>query len=465
VCEAGTYSEKDKKSTKCLACPTGYWSLEKSGPGDCTLCAEGYFKNPANKKCEKCTGANTNDAGNENPTCTKCLSGYHKSNGECVLCPVGYDHEDAASTECNACSITYYSVVESGTKVCKPCPVGYKRAQGTNVCSECAENYIKINGECKTCPLGTHFVGEKCVSCSDGACGSDWRYDSSEVGYYVKSSFVQYAETNDWFSKDNELFERAKCKTCCKVLFVSDYNFQTQRRFTKQDDIDGFIRYTMDMEFDHISGLREPHTYDPNGFYNEINGHQQNVLLRPLQDENDLQFFEFGEYNMYNSYRLPKRVHDIQGGAKAGSSLIIYMNKWGREDGNGVKNQQFTYVHNYKDLTYYDRKLQMEIGYYDLLKREVSWVNQPLHFFLPNSSTSDLLCYSADDVQWNDRVFKSGDAERLIPILHDEEIIRRKEEELVQLRGSLKTLEPAYQIIARKCEVDDPKQMFVPVFA
>jgi len=258
------------------------------------------------------------------------------------------------------------------------------------------------------CKTGYYQVGNNCYFNS-----SIISYDT----YYETGKFERYTGLNNWFSKGNELFDRTKCKTCCKVLFVSEYNFQTGQRFTNQDDADGFIRYTMDIEFDDVSLLREPSATD----------YQQNILLRPIKDGRDLQFFEFGEYNMYNSYRLPKRVHDIQGGCILERTLIIYRNKWGAEDGNGVRNQQFTYVHNYTNLKYYDITLQQEIGYYDILKEKVSWVNQPLHFFLPNSSTSSLLCYSANDVAWSKRKFQNTGNKKFIPLLHDSEMIREQE--------------------------------------
>jgi len=286
-------------------------------------------------------------------------------------------------------------------------------------------------------------------------------YFSSAVGSYKtypgKNGFERYTGFNNWFSKPNELFDRTKCKTCCKVLFVSEYNFQTGQRFTEQDDKDGFIRYTMDIEFDDVSLLREPSAAN----------YQQNILLRPLRPGHDLQYFEFGEYNMYNSYRLPKRVHDIQGGCYLDRTLIIYKNKWGDEDGNGVRNQQFTYVHNYTNLKYYDINLQKELGYYEIMSQKVSWVNQPLHFFLPNSSTSSLLCYGANPVAWTSRKFQNTGNKEFYPLMHEEETVK-EQVRAVKEKYPTKTfneLQPGYQILAKTCSGSDVKQMFVPVFA
>jgi len=274
--------------------------------------------------------------------------------------------------------------------------------------------------------------------------------------------FLRKNEDDKIFTTNDELFERGKCATCCKVLFVSEYNFQLKRRFTSQDDIDGYVRYTMDTEFDDQRLVRDPVSYkNSNDFYDQIGERQQNILLRPLTTERDLQFFEFAEYNMYTVYRIPRRVFDIQGGVKKDRTLIMYMNKWGDEDGNGVKNQQFTYVHNYTDL-----------GYYTYIHEE--WTKQPLHFFLPNTtkefSNTKILCFEAKDRKWDKRIYMNYANADFCPIMHDEEIVEETYNRLVTKYASDKkrtntVLENAYQIASNTCSKDDPKQMFVPVFA
>ena len=277
-----------------------------------------------------------------------------------------------------------------------------------------------------------------------------YAFDSSYSSYNMYN-FRKLNYIDSVFTKDNELFNRTKCKTCCKVMFVSDYNFQRNQRFIKEDDIDGYIRYTMDTEFDDIRSLRDPNNY--NNFYNEYNNYQQSIVLRPLDISNDLQYFEFSEYNMYNPYRIPKRVFDIQGGVKEGRALIMYMNKWGNEDDNGVKNQQFKYVHDYKNL-----------GYYDKINED--WKNYPYHFFLPNT-TNLMLCFSAEVKEWKNRVYKNTGNKDLIPLIHNEneinERIKNVNEKYKNSRKHAK-LEPAYQIISRICNINDAKQMFVPVY-
>ena len=56
---------------------------------------------------------------------------------------------------------------------------------------------------------------------------------------------VKYPPESKVYVNENELFDREKCKTCCKVMFVSDYNPRTNKKFGTEDD----IRYAMDIEF------------------------------------------------------------------------------------------------------------------------------------------------------------------------------------------------------------------------
>ena len=271
----------------------------------------------------------------------------------------------------------------------------------------------------------------------------------SSYGSYNMFKFTERPEDDKLYKSNTgqELFDRNKCATCCKVMFVSDYNPITKAQFTPEDDKNGHIRYTMDMEFDDKRNVRDPNNY--NKFYDEYNGYQQHVVLRPMSMEEPLQYFEFGEYDMYNPYLIPRRVFDIQGGVHEGRALILYMNKWGNEDGNGVKNQQFKYVHDYKKLGYYD-KIQQD------------WKNYPGHFFLPNT-TKEMLCFSFEDRTWGTRVSTNTGNKNLLLLWHDDEDISDKLRKLSS-EGYDVNIEKGYQIISRNCDKDDAKQMFVPIF-
>jgi len=269
---------------------------------------------------------------------------------------------------------------------------------------------------------------------------SSEQYIDMNVKKYGKN-YWNTAEGKKLYNSERELFTRSKCKTCCKVLFVSDYNFQEKRRFTAEDDKKPktYIRYTMDMEFDDLRGVRGTQTSGPGGL-------EQNILLRPLQEGRDLQFFEFGEFNMYKCYMIPKRVHDIRGGSKTGATLIIWINK--QELGLSFDNQQFVFVHNYTSLHFYDNSNKL-------------WTPFPNHFFLPySSSASRLLCYAAavpKDKVCTDKVFEretwGGNYNLKVNWL-----------ETLGNPKQPKNVDTSYQIIADKCVASDPKQIFVPVF-
>jgi len=275
-------------------------------------------------------------------------------------------------------------------------------------------------------------------------------------------SWVTYPNNPQSYKKDQELFDRNKCATCCKVLIVSDFNFQRQAQFTDQDDRDGFIRYVMDMEFDDRRQLRDPaEQKNSNTFFSQIDGYQQFILLRPLEEQNELQYFEFAEYNMFNPYVFPRRVHDIfaNGNIFEDRPLIVHINKWGNEDSNGVLNQQFTYVHDYGK-------------YYDVMRKKgVYWVDNPRHFYLSNTTKQShknyYLCYQAESESWSNRPFREQkyySAINLTPKWHgnSKEVRDKLNTKFPRLAGS--NLSPAYQIMARKCS-SSPKQIFIPVFA
>ncbi|KAL7717333.1 Galactose-inhibitable lectin 35 kDa subunit [Entamoeba marina] len=210
---------------------------------------------------------------------------------------------------------------------------------------------------------------------------------------------------NPWNMTDI-LYDRSKCTTCCRVLFASDYNYETDAAFTDEDDENGHTRFVMDMEFDDVSNVRKP-----------VYNYEQCILLRPIKKGNELQFFEFAPYKMYTSYPLPKRVHDIRHGASEEERLIIWKKKPPLDA--GTNNQRFVYVHPY-----------------DFYDEDTIYSNYPYHFYLPFYKYTDL-CYEAcvgdDWWKWkgnNDLTYSTD----------------------------------AHQIRTVKC-ADSAKQRFIPVFA
>ncbi|EDR28143.1 galactose-inhibitable lectin 35 kDa subunit precursor, putative [Entamoeba dispar SAW760] len=233
------------------------------------------------------------------------------------------------------------------------------------------------------------------------------KFTSALNSYQVQ----RYAERGV-FSANQENYVRAKCKTCCRVIFASDYNYETGKKFTDADDVRGDTRYVMDMEFDNKNSLR---MYQ--GDY------EQNILLRPLKMGNELQFFEFAPYKMYTSFSIPRRVHDIRGGANKGATLIIWMKKAPLDP--GTNNQRFVYVHPYPT------------SFYPEYSKTNKWPSYSKHFYLPFSSNN--LCYEAKK-KTDGRSTWTGNAH-------------------------LTTTSTSYQIAAAMCNPSEPRQMFVPVFA
>nr|BAN39933.1 galactose-specific adhesin light subunit, putative [Entamoeba histolytica] len=249
-------------------------------------------------------------------------------------------------------------------------------------------------------------------------------YFTSDVNSY---QIQQFAESGV-FSANQENYVRAKCKTCCRVIFASDYNYKTEKQFTDTDDKNGDDRYVMDMEFDDKRSVRYA-----NG------GYEQNILLRPLKQGNELQFFEFALYRMYTSYAIPKRVHDIRAGAFEGHSLIIWSKNPPLSDAPGTKNQRFVYVHPYSTDWYPEYHSKVKYNNKGrVVEKTLEWPTYKRHFYLPYRLDVDL-CYQA----------------------------RKKNEAKEKWTGNnhLNTTSISYQIIASKCNATEPRQVFIPVFA
>lgn len=198
-------------------------------------------------------------------------------------------------------------------------------------------------------------------------------------------------------------YEKMKCSTCCKVLFVSNYDIDNNEAFTDTGDVSGHTRYAFNMEFEQINNVRQPK-----------GGYEQTVLLRPLNFNQELSYFELYPYKMINSFVIPKRVLDIKGGSKAGSNLIIWEKK------NPLlpttDNQRFVYNYQYSFVN--------------------SDLKYPKHFHLPFSTASDL-CFEVltnkfNTWEGNKNGYYSSDV---------------------------------YQIIANNCDNNNPKQSFEIVFA
>jgi galactose-inhibitable lectin light subunit len=212
---------------------------------------------------------------------------------------------------------------------------------------------------------------------------------------------VKYPESNNVFINGNELYDRHKCETCCRVMFVSDNDFGDGQK------------YTMDMEFEFENQVRVA-----------TSSWEQTILLKPINIERSLQKFELNSYKMMTVFAIPKRTHDIRGGIKIGSRLIIWKKKAPLDV--GTNNQRFVYHHPYSFSNY---------------KNQFKY---PKHFQAP-FYTADDVCYEAalDKQIWtgNNQVNRPNEITRGYEYGYHE-----------------------YQIKLAKCEADNIKQKFSLVF-
>ncbi|KAL7722568.1 Galactose-inhibitable lectin 35 kDa subunit [Entamoeba marina] len=131
----------------------------------------------------------------------------------------------------------------------------------------------------------------------------------------------------------DEIFERDKCETCCRVLFATVY-----------DPSNGFseiskssqTQYVMDVEFETYDMIRM-----------DINAYNtQQMRIRKLEVGRELQFWEFASYQMFCLYSYPNRVMDILYNTIFGSPLIIWRRKAPLNP--NTNNQRFTYIYDYE---------------------------------------------------------------------------------------------------------------------
>ena len=245
------------------------------------------------------------------------------------------------------------------------------------------------------------------------------KWDSKKTFNACNYNTFNKKATDKPFTTGNELYVRDKCTTCCRVLFVSEYNYATGKRFTTADyKNDKVVIHTMDEEFDWIENVRTA-----------TGSYEQCILLRPIEAGKTTQYWEFAPYMMYVAFNIPLRVHDIRGGANAGSKLIIWKKKPPLDA--GTNNQRFIYIHPYVDDYYpVDSKNTHVYTRGKTFKK---------HFFVPFQKSA-LLCYAAME-----KGKKTGTYE------------------WAGNKGY--SYGNTYQIQAKKCDNADDTQYFVPVFA
>lgn len=205
-------------------------------------------------------------------------------------------------------------------------------------------------------------------------------------------------------------YDRKKCKSCCRFIIVSEYNFVKDRAFKDGDD-DPY--YVMDMEFDNESGLRQ-----------SLGGYEQSIYLRQLDMNRDLQTWELLAYKMIGSYTIPSKVHDIRSGSNINNKLIIWTKKPPLD--SKTDNQRFVYIHPYEKY----------------LDSSISSLTK--HFYLPYSSkvNNHYKCYEAVKDNWYNKLDSSS----------------------VWEGNKRLEINNAHQIKLAECKSDEPLQKFTLIY-
>ena len=151
-CPEGWHTNGEpRRSKKCVGCPAGTWSVEKS--------ARDIFV------CVKCmAGKYSQEIGADNVTsCKNCSAGRYRTDP-------GADHEYA----CKECSVGYYGFDEGRMQRCNRCEEGkYSDEYGSRKCKDCPLGWIQVDiiqGQCQKCDAGTfhNITNNNCDSCPSG---------------------------------------------------------------------------------------------------------------------------------------------------------------------------------------------------------------------------------------------------------------------------------------------------------
>jgi len=204
------------------------------------------------------------------------------------------------------------------------------------------------------------------------------------------------------------LYDRNKCTTCCRVLLVSDWDYECDcKSLGKENCIrdigcsfneesinhEGHTYYVMDIEFNTTDKVKSIKGTD----------HAQMIPLRALEPNRILQFWELGAYKMINSYVLPKRNQDTRNGPypNAYTKLIYWLHQPPLSYLSDA--QKFYYVYPYPQDYYpyfYDNEWK---GKNDITVR---WQRFPKHMYVITSrdNAKTELCYQAGVYKYNEGV-------------------------------------------------------------
>ena len=184
------------------------------------------------------------------------------------------------------------------------------------------------------------------------------------------------------------LYERSKCTTCCRVILASDWDYTDSAPFTEARYKAGHEIFVMDPEFDDKNKVRSITSTD----------YAQAIMLRPLKQGRELQFWELGAYKMINSYTIPKRNQDTRNGPyKDRHTKLIY---WLHQPPLSYLSdaQKFYYVYPYPESYYpyftYD-KIQNRNEFENKQWKISHWQIYPKHMYVIKTRDGSELCYQA----------------------------------------------------------------------
>lgn len=174
--------------------------------GQCTQCANNFFKAPNNTCVQISPLCATADPQSGN--CLSCYQGYGLQNGACVINPAIANCRQTANNLCAECSTGFFlqnggciqisplcATADPRTGSCVSCYAGYSLSRGectvsrqdancrkynNNQCVECSQGYMMINGacavintlcrtvdpsngNCQTCYAGYELAGGNCI--------------------------------------------------------------------------------------------------------------------------------------------------------------------------------------------------------------------------------------------------------------------------------------------------------------
>eukprot|EP00727_Mastigamoeba_balamuthi_P012016 m51a1_g7437 hypothetical protein (1004) ;mRNA; r:63978-70807 len=217
ACNAGFEGDATKGPGSCTPCPMGTFKNE-AGSNMCTQCPQhsttafsgqtivdacqclagfgGVAKSAAG--CGQCFLASKSAAGNGECECVEhaerynashcqCSAGYQASGNTCVECPLNTFKAGPGFGQCTPCAAdaSTLSTGATGRASCL-CNAGYggDASQEGGVCTQCTPGLFKPfgNGQCSACPLGATSTTPGSTNRSDCVCNAGMRGDASVEG-------------------------------------------------------------------------------------------------------------------------------------------------------------------------------------------------------------------------------------------------------------------------------------------